>query len=134
TGVKTPGACNDDILLSVSNDGGQTFTGTTTDPRALTSATQEPGQATTDQWFQWIAFTKNGKLATSYYDRQYGTDEVTGYSDVSISGSGDLDQFVVQRVSSSSMPIDRKSTRLNSSHVSISYAVFCLKKKRKTSS
>src|SRR5699024_12689752 len=27
--------------------------------------------------------------------------------------------------------IDRKSTRLNSSHVSISYAVFCLKKKIK---
>src|SRR5690625_6759170 len=26
--------------------------------------------------------------------------------------------------------IDRKSTRLNSSHVAISYAVFCLKKKR----
>src|SRR5207249_10127942 len=27
--------------------------------------------------------------------------------------------------------LDRKSTRLNSSHVSISYAVFCLKKKKK---
>src|SRR5690625_7051655 len=27
--------------------------------------------------------------------------------------------------------IDRKSTRLNSSHVAISYAVFCLKKKNK---
>src|SRR5699024_11864081 len=27
---------------------------------------------------------------------------------------------------------DRKSTRLNSSHVSISYAVFCLKKKSKS--
>src|SRR5690606_39369647 len=27
--------------------------------------------------------------------------------------------------------IDRKSTRLNSSHVKISYAVFCLKKKKK---
>src|SRR5689334_24708447 len=27
---------------------------------------------------------------------------------------------------------DRKSTRLNSSHSSISYAVFCLKKKKKT--
>src|SRR5690625_5999216 len=26
---------------------------------------------------------------------------------------------------------DRKSTRLNSSHVAISYAVFCLKKKRR---
>src|SRR5437868_10119450 len=29
-----------------------------------------------------------------------------------------------------SQAIDRKSTRLNSSHVSISYAVFCLKKKK----
>src|SRR6267143_5161437 len=29
---------------------------------------------------------------------------------------------------------DRKSTRLNSSHSSISYAVFCLKKKKKTKS
>src|SRR3989442_11738773 len=28
--------------------------------------------------------------------------------------------------------LDRKSTRLNSSHVRISYAVFCLKKKKKT--
>src|SRR5690242_21033368 len=28
-------------------------------------------------------------------------------------------------------PKDRKSTRLNSSHMSISYAVFCLKKKKK---
>src|SRR3989442_11689353 len=27
--------------------------------------------------------------------------------------------------------VDRKSTRLNSSHVRISYAVFCLKKKKK---
>src|SRR5699024_12315225 len=33
-----------------------------------------------------------------------------------------LDEFNVP-------PQDRKSTRLNSSHVSISYAVFCLKKK-----
>src|SRR5436305_14529010 len=28
--------------------------------------------------------------------------------------------------------LDRKSTRLNSSHVRISYAVFCLKKKKKS--
>src|SRR4051812_36210818 len=107
TGVKTPGACNNDILVSVSNDGGTTFTGTTTDPRALPVATTDPGQATTDQWWQWIAFTKNGKLATSYYDRQYGTDETTGYSDFSISGSGDTPayrQWGVQRVTNSSMP------------------------------
>src|SRR3989442_7800227 len=30
--------------------------------------------------------------------------------------------------------LDRKSTRLNSSHVRISYAVFCLKKKKKNTS
>src|SRR5690606_40080697 len=30
------------------------------------------------------------------------------------------------------LEIDRKSTRLNSSHVKISYAVFCLKKKNMT--
>src|SRR5699024_11844793 len=29
------------------------------------------------------------------------------------------------------LPRDRKSTRLNSSHVSTSYAVFCLKKKKR---
>src|SRR2546422_5569872 len=33
-----------------------------------------------------------------------------------------------------SKEIDRKSTRLNSSHGYISYAVFCLKKKKKTGS
>src|SRR5947209_15612053 len=32
---------------------------------------------------------------------------------------------------SMSQQIDRKSTRLNSSHANISYAVFCLKKKKK---
>src|SRR5690554_7193213 len=39
----------------------------------------------------------------------------------------------IRRVASLNTPIpfeDRKSTRLNSSHVRISYAVFCLKKKK----
>src|SRR3712207_7479824 len=31
-------------------------------------------------------------------------------------------------------PVDRKSTRLNSSHANISYAVFCLKKKKQQTS
>src|SRR5690349_22172891 len=36
-------------------------------------------------------------------------------------------------ISGAAIPVygDRKSTRLNSSHVEISYAVFCLKKKKK---
>src|SRR5699024_12059410 len=35
------------------------------------------------------------------------------------------------RTGTAALARDRKSTRLNSSHVSISYAVFCLKKKKK---
>src|SRR5690606_40892097 len=36
-----------------------------------------------------------------------------------------------EQVGPDSFSTDRKSTRLNSSHVKISYAVFCLKKKKK---
>src|SRR5690606_40018668 len=39
-----------------------------------------------------------------------------------------LPDDVVNKVLNSCKPTDRKSTRLNSSHVKISYAVFCLKK------
>src|SRR5690606_40889443 len=35
-----------------------------------------------------------------------------------------------QVIQSEQIALDRKSTRLNSSHVKISYAVFCLKKKK----
>src|SRR5258707_9739358 len=47
-----------------------------------------------------------------------------------------LDDHHVEGVSGGSLPMllrvltDRKSTRLNSSHANISYAVFCLKKKK----
>src|SRR5439155_25297539 len=37
---------------------------------------------------------------------------------------------MTSRVITHSLSPDRKSTRLNSSHVAISYAVFCLKKKK----
>src|SRR5437868_8863570 len=39
--------------------------------------------------------------------------------------------FLTYLLLDQSFDLDRKSTRLNSSHVSISYAVFCLKKKKK---
>src|SRR5436309_11023261 len=49
--------------------------------------------------------------------------------------SGDRDGRLLDRRDAASqkptVAIDRKSTRLNSSHVKISYAVFCLKKKKK---
>src|SRR3712207_7041903 len=48
---------------------------------------------------------------------------------------GGVDVVVSNAGLASSAPIeDRKSTRLNSSHANISYAVFCLKKKKKTNS
>src|SRR3712207_8028247 len=39
-----------------------------------------------------------------------------------------------ERLTIASNSVDRKSTRLNSSHANISYAVFCLKKKNKITS
>src|SRR5690606_41888322 len=45
---------------------------------------------------------------------------------------GCLPQHVAVRVLDAGDEVDRKSTRLNSSHVKISYAVFCLKKKTHT--
>src|SRR5688572_31799625 len=49
------------------------------------------------------------------------------------SGCGDLTGPKALRASMGALfrvPTDRKSTRLNSSHSQISYAVFCLKKKK----
>src|SRR5438132_9002509 len=49
-----------------------------------------------------------------------------------IPGSSMVEHSAVNRnVGGSNPPRDRKSTRLNSSHTVISYAVFCLKKKKK---
>src|SRR5699024_11975279 len=44
-------------------------------------------------------------------------------------GATDVEIAYTRVVSADKYILDRKSTRLNSSHVSISYAVFCLKKK-----
>src|SRR5699024_12042028 len=53
------------------------------------------------------------------------------FIDIGASSKEEAEEFGVQP-GDSAVPyfeLDRKSTRLNSSHVSISYAVFCLKKK-----
>src|SRR3712207_7253746 len=45
-------------------------------------------------------------------------------------GSRSVSRPRVEKSRPSDAPVDRKSTRLNSSHANISYAVFCLKKKK----
>src|SRR5688572_32285259 len=42
----------------------------------------------------------------------------------------DPDHVECHRLRAQALSLDRKSTRLNSSHSQISYAVFCLKKKK----
>src|SRR5690606_39825105 len=44
-------------------------------------------------------------------------------------GAALLSMFLIYGIDLGFQTLDRKSTRLNSSHVKISYAVFCLKKK-----
>src|SRR5690554_7343210 len=56
---------------------------------------------------------------------------VTNGSTNSSKFSGDICDVIGSTTATISTPAsDRKSTRLNSSHVRISYAVFCLKKKK----
>src|SRR2546426_1575813 len=55
-----------------------------------------------------------------------------GFSDVIVGAPGASDHAFVYLGSPIGLgeAVDRKSTRLNSSHLVISYAVFCLKKKK----
>ena len=103
-GVKTARACNNEILVSVSNRRRQTSRGRhrpAADGDRHTGA--RPGARPTSSG-QWSAFTGTA-LAVSYYDRQYGNDETTGYSDFSVSASRNLTTFGTVRASSSSMPL-----------------------------
>ncbi|MEA2364384.1 MAG: hypothetical protein QOD71_3529, partial [Thermoleophilaceae bacterium] len=102
TGVKTAGACNNDIVVSRSTNSGQTFTGGTANVRALPTVRNDDHR--TDQFWQWATFDPQGRLAVSYYDRNYGNAETTGFSDVSLSGSRNGRDFATTRVTTASMP------------------------------
>src|SRR3712207_8820858 len=52
--------------------------------------------------------------------------------DFSFSGLKTSVLYFLQKETKQNANLDRKSTRLNSSHANISYAVFCLKKKKTT--
>src|SRR5439155_14295199 len=60
------------------------------------------------------------------------TEKIGGNRHQRVGGVQLIDCFGVIDHGAVSRRVDRKSTRLNSSHVAISYAVFCLKKKTTT--
>src|SRR5699024_11550128 len=69
------------------------------------------------------------ELGTKANEKKLTMDELQGGS-FTITNGGIFGSMMSTPILNA--PQDRKSTRLNSSHVSISYAVFCLKKKKKT--
>src|SRR3712207_8340980 len=69
-----------------------------------------------------VAAAFTGEVVTGVLDRTIGAAQVVEEDEVLL--AGDL------AVGAAANGRDRKSTRLNSSHANISYAVFCLKKKR----
>src|SRR5690554_7753074 len=89
----------------------------------------------------WARFEKDGALCKAISKEQVGSPEqclaeIAAF-DGELAGDGlrlleftHLSQEWVS-VQPDASYADRKSTRLNSSHVRISYAVFCLKKKKK---
>jgi len=104
TGVKTAGACHNAIVLSVSRNSGTSFTGGSRDVRSLPVAESTAAQRSSDQYWQGMGFTPSGTLVVGSYDRAYGSDEVTGFSDISLLTSSNLTTFASQRVTTSSMP------------------------------
>src|SRR3712207_7307405 len=74
----------------------------------------------------WNNLTKTGDLRT-IFDRDELPEEKIALLECQQSCLNRLGQ---ERLGAE-QPVDRKSTRLNSSHANISYAVFCLKKKNK---
>src|SRR5690606_39746000 len=80
-----------------------------------------PTRRSSDLWFInfWCNLFHCCKGGRNLFDDAGFPDNLIGFSSL-VKPQSRSDQFQ-----------DRKSTRLNSSHVKISYAVFCLKKKNK---
>src|SRR5256885_11833858 len=65
------------------------------------------------------------------YTTLFRSDLLIDTSRLSVHALRDIIHKRVEQRSAGRLSIDRKSTRLNSSHLVISYAVFCLKKKKR---
>src|SRR3712207_3022946 len=73
----------------------------------------------------WVVYPALYTIARSFFGKE-GFDEFVGIDNYEALFT---DDSLVTAIKNNA---DRKSTRLNSSHANISYAVFCLKKKKTT--
>src|SRR5699024_11811293 len=88
---------------------------------ALTTATTEEKNAALEAISEQLLQDQKTILEANQKDLEQG--KANGLTEAV------LDRIMLDENRIKAMAKDRKSTRLNSSHVSISYAVFCLKKK-----
>src|SRR3712207_6977987 len=77
-------------------------------------------------------YTTLFRSAFTEYSRRHGDFALGGAAAlVTVDESGSCERAAIALLGAAPTPMrDRKSTRLNSSHANISYAVFCLKKKK----
>src|SRR2546422_9788306 len=96
-------------------------------PTDLADVCKVLGDAKLGQWasFDGTGSSGVGKLRLAVVGSERWGDSTLYWFEVSFAGKDPGKSGVVQI-------LDRKSTRLNSSHGYISYAVFCLKKKNNT--
>src|SRR5690606_1394558 len=94
-----------------------------------------PSLENMEQFTRWLA--KRMKNVTLSSQRYYGTAKELQYKVKELEGIfipahifTPFKSLYGKGVRRSLEEVDRKSTRLNSSHVKISYAVFCLQKKK----
>src|SRR5690349_21924287 len=89
--------------------------------------------------FPYTTLFRSGQVACQVKRVTLGTEGPAGRPHLNVvlvregfaAEAGEQDNEENKEEAAGSHTKDRKSTRLNSSHVEISYAVFCLKKKKK---
>src|SRR5436309_13798386 len=74
--------------------------------------------------FPYTTLFRSGHAFSTFVPHTVRATETKSCTDCHVSARNDNNAWMAQDF------VDRKSTRLNSSHVKISYAVFCLKKKK----
>src|SRR5690349_23894800 len=78
-----------------------------------------------------LVLTQKFLNGVAQYAKTWPGGRVTTLVNLRDTPTSDMDHVEVMPGETTTPLEDRKSTRLNSSHVEISYAVFCLKKKKK---